>query len=50
MIPFLLLLVILGSLFMALRRYKGGDRVFAYAWMGCAAINLVCLVRYLIYG
>lgn len=50
MIPSILIIVILGSLFMAFRRYRGGERGFAYAWVGCAAINAFCLARYLLYG
>lgn len=47
MIPVTLLLVALGSLFMAYRRHKNNERGFAYAWMGCAAINIFCLIQYL---
>lgn len=48
MTPILLFIVTLGCGFMAWRRYKNNDRGFAYAWMGCAAINAFCLLQYLL--
>lgn len=41
----IIILIILLALFMAYRRMKSNEKGYVYAWLACALINAVLLVR-----
>ena len=42
--------IIVLSLFLALRRFRGGSRGMGYAWVACALLNALYLGRILLNG